>query len=384
MSNNNKLIFFLVLDNKFDFFQERRGNKNKNLNEDSLFNGRIPFGYYRVDIQGVAQHREIVAYTRERNPIWGYVPIVPHKGIMSNYPVVLTDGTRVVFERANNISSTIRDWCNGEFDFGEKRTLLYYDRWGNECKKVWWLVTNNFRGVRATRFLDMRDAKKEAKKVYRKERNRRKLSTFEKKLHLIELKNVTFHRHVDGWFDQYWPCNNPPRELIGHIVEGWYNMGNGFYIRRPNPALVELFVETEWASVNMGKYVIKGFTPKFVSSVVAVDIFNFLFFGKEWWEEYLHANILSKVRDRRDSGIDIKKILEKNQDKTLRIEVSSGIGNAQERTTDFIRYFDIVPDDKGCVTISSLLENKKIEKMVKNPNLQEMVLAQLINHQSSR
>lgn len=90
---------------------------------------------------------------------------------------------------------------------------------------------------------------------------------------------------------------------------------------------------------------------------------------KKMREDYIYA--------RKSSGVDILNLMKKNSELYICIQDSLDVGNCLPGTENFISRFDVKINENGCVKIETLLDNKEINKMVKDFNFQKVIYRKL-------
>ena len=305
--------------------------------------------------------------------MFGYAPIISHKGIDNNAPFVLTDGNKVAFVSAGEVRDTLLKWEEIE---GKEIGLTWYDQYGYANKLTFQLYNpDHFRGVRATRFIDLRHAREATRDRYPGQ------TVFEQRLNIVEVNGEWYHRNVDGIFDQKWSDN--PRDIEGEIVQGWNGAGDGLYWRRGFHG-VQAFMEIKRSELNGGKYVVEGETSEFVDYEQDFSVLEWFSKELDEWKEYFHSKLLKKTRQdyvyaRQRSGIDTRRLMEENREARICIQDSLDVGNCRPGTDDFIKRYGIKTDNDGCATIGSLLDNEHIDEMLKNFSFQKVIHYKLVN-----
>ena len=386
-SGEKDSILFSVIENKFfsyesdnTFLHEKYGGRQYYRSRTGLSgagylplgNDLVLFGFYRVDTKAAFQKREVVHLLDGNQPVFGYVPIQAHQGINTKYPVVLTDGGRITFVWMGDVVETLLSWEQLEF---ERKELKYYDKYGNGTYHDFGLYNpNKYRGVRATRFIDLRNAIADADQAVKEAGE---LPLFYKRLHIVPCNGYWFYRHVDRFLSQKW-TTDPATIIDEEIVDGWKQTDEHLTYRQGRYK-VEAFMEVERATLSDGKYVVKGETPKYIDyekdfSILEWYSVNSIIDHKEYFKKKLRAKAREDyIYARQRSGIDTKRLMENNQDLVVCIQDSLEAGNCLVGIEGFIKRFQIVPDSKGCVTFSTLLKNKEINRMVKDFNFQKVI-----------
>jgi len=315
-------VLFSIIDNKFYDWEQDGEILHKKYGGESYYSSRsglsgagylepalddlIEFGYYRTDA-AMQQHREFVHYDCDGNLIGGYAPIRSHEGFDSERPFILTDGKKVVFTAGDCVKQQLLGWDKIEWD---EKTLKYFVPGYCEPRIFEWKFYNPLKmgGVRTTRFLDLRKAKKWEKDALIKEQIERQKSLFAEKTKIYKMYKSWYHIHVDHFLDQMW--KEDPREIAGPIVSGWQGLGDGLFWRQTwdNQVQVEAFMEVpypkEYQVENSSEYIhyeenfskLKWFSIELEKSI-----------------EYFQRKILKKVRHEYVWRIKEKKIAEKEE-----------------------------------------------------------------------
>lgn len=305
--------------------------------------------------------------------MFGYAPIISHGGIDGSAPFVLSDGHKVAFVSMYDVRDTLLRWREIE---GKKIELVYYDSAGYDYNVNFELYNpDHFRGVRATRFIDLRFVREQKCNLAPNYD-----IVFERKLNIVSGNGRRWlHLHIDGFFDTMWDEN--PRQVIGEIVAGWIGVGDGLYWRRGRNR-VEAFIEVSRASLNGGKYVVESETSQFIDYEQNFSVLEW--FSKEIknWKEHFVTQITKKARldyvyARQRSGIDIRQLMASNLDAKICVQDSLDCGNCRPATEDFIKQYGIQVED-GCCLIRDLLENSSIDEMLRNFAFQKVVHYKLL------
>jgi len=219
----------------------------------------VMFGYYRTDIKGVQQQKDVVHTTDGGCPIWGYAPIASHKGISNDSPFVLTDGKKVALIPEHLVLETLLGWEGVE---GKDYKTAYYRFDGAESFLPFQLYNPyRFRGINVVRFLNLRVAREDVVVDVRFS------SLFEKKTKIIPIRfqgeTNWFHYSPLGFFDQMW--SKDPQFIIGEIANGYVGNGNGLFWRRSGTGVQIFFMKggeeveeesstLEWFSRNINEW----------------------------------------------------------------------------------------------------------------------------------
>lgn len=363
---------YSVIEQKFYSYEQDQdqlwdyGLENKYLSQSGLSghgvltNPRdlIKFGWYRTDASGQQYHEEV-------SPgILGYVPIASHQGLQINKhePIVLTDGTNVVFCGPNEVSGEILNW---EDQGKDMPPIIYYTPDGVEHKKEWTFRNNgNYCGLNAQRFVDLRHAITLMQSVKSGYSN-----LFEYKLSIKESNGIWLHdngKYIDYVF------HVDPLKIVGHVIDGWYADGDGFFYRREGNNV------TAFAMKDRGKYVHPNLS-KYIDYETQEGVF--LFFSKtiEEWKKYFQSKILKKLRkdyvfvckeERLKKNIIVE--MGKNPRKVVTIQDSLDQGNCEYGTRQFLNRYGI---NGNTITISELVNHPKISEMVDNYHFRKVILA---------
>lgn len=254
-------------------------------------NDLILFGYYRTDAVG-EQKKEIVHQVEMNNngkmcDIFGYAPIISHKGVDQNAPFVLTDGTNVAFVMGLSIVDTLLNWEECIRQGGKKMECVYYDKEGGCHKKNFSLYNPyHFRGVRATKFVDLRDARQEAVDY---EWNWE--SIFEKKLCIVKKGDTWYHLGPDRIFDQKW--EKDPRKILGEVANGWIHAGDGLYWRRKG-INITVFLEKKLSSLCGGKFSEKEYSPEWANIQKNISLIEWFSKTTGEWHDILEEEIIRR------------------------------------------------------------------------------------------
>lgn len=333
-------------------------------------NDLIPFGYYRVDIYGTEQRKEIVHFVDEK-PIWGYAPIISHGGIDRRYPFVLTDGNKVAFVHEQELVDILLHWKEIE---AQQFEFIHYSPGGYKETKVFRLYNKyHYSGVRATRFIDLREERE-----YLKGFDLPKLDTvFSYKLNIFQYCDRWFHWHPEGVLDMVWYTD--PRNIVGHIVAGWYGNGSGVYAR-PHKYHMETFIEIPRRNIANGKYYVEGKTPEWVN-------YEQNFTLLEWYAQdgpaQLRQKVLQKARHdyisaHRQDKNSVLALMQQHPEVVLTLQDSYDAGNCQPGTESFIRQYKIELSPDGSITVGKLLENKHLGKMLNHFDFRKVIVNKLL------
>jgi len=342
------------------------------LEVDPANNDLIIFGYYRTDAC-CEQHRETV-HLVDGQPVFGYAPIISHEGIDNNAPFVLTDGSKVAFVSAWNVRDILLGWKEIE---GKEIELTWYDQYGYAGRLTFQLYNpDHFRGVRATRFIDLRYAREQKGDL-----QPRYEVLFERKLNICTNGSRWFHLHIDGFLDLMW--DEDPRQIVGEIVAGWQGTGDGLYWRRGRTG-VEAFIEIPRASLNGGKYVVEGETSEWIDYEENFSVLEWFSKEVDEWKEYFRSKLLTKARQdyvyaRQRAGIDTRRLMEQNREVRICVQDSLDVGNCPVGTQQFIEKYRIEADEDGCTTIGELLDNEHIDEMLRNFAFQKVIHHKLVD-----
>ena len=296
-------------------------------------------------------------------PIFGYAPIIGHKGTDYSFPFVLTDGEKVVFVPSHEVRNVLLGWKEIE---GKEIEVTWYDRY-DDAKKFTFQLYNpwRYRGVRATRFVDLR---------YIREQN---------ELYPICTNGSQwFHLHIDGFLDKKW--DEDPRQIVGEIIAGWYGAGDGLFWRRRSEIEVEAFMEIPRTELSNSKYVVEGETSEFIDYEQNFSVLEWFSKGLDEWKEYFHSKLVKKARQdyvyaRQRAGVDTRRLMEQNPNVQICIQDSLDVGNCRLGTEDFIKRYGIEIESDGCISVAKLLENKNIDEMLRNFSFQKVVHYKLLD-----
>lgn len=356
------------------YYSSRSGMSGAGFLEvDPANNDLILFGYYRTDASG--EQKIAIVHTVNGQPIFGYAPIISHEGIDNSAPFVLTDGNKVAFVYADQVRDTLLKWEEIE---GKEIGLTWYDQYGDANKLTFHLCNpNHFRGVRATRFIDLRHAREATREMTTSSG-----SLFEQKLNLVNKDNCCwFHLNIDGIFDMKWDEN--PRDIEGEIVQGWNGAGDGLYWRRGRNG-VQAFMDIKRSELNGGKYVVEGETAEYIDYERDFSILEWFSKDVDGWKPYFVGMLTKKARQdyiyaRQRSGIDTRRLMEQNPEARICIQDSLDCGNCRPGTDDFIKRYGIEVEGDGCTSVAKLLENKNIDEMLRNFSFQKVVHYKLVD-----
>lgn len=118
----------------------------------------VEFGYYRTDVRGPGnQKKKVVGETCTGDPIFGYAPVA-NGGLEGDYPIVLTDGTRITFVGENYIPSALSGWDSLPWEEGKEIVVRYMDGINTVQKIYVKLLNGGFYGINALQFADLRHA----------------------------------------------------------------------------------------------------------------------------------------------------------------------------------------------------------------------------------
>ena len=360
------------------YYESRSGLSGAGYLEiDSVQNDIILFGYYRTDAGSGQEKMTVHTIIAKNQRVFGYAPIISHEGIDHSAPFVLTDGEKVAFVSDCDVRDNLLGW---EEIKGKEITLTYYDRYGNNRKLAFQLYNpNHFVGVRATRFVDLRSPREEAKAVQLEELE----SVFARQLSISkEMKDERwYHINVDGILDMKW--DEDPRNIKGEIVAGWYGAGDGLYWRRGRNG-VAAFMEIKRADLNGGKYVVEGETSEFIDYEQNFSVLEWFSKEVDVWKGHFVTQVTKKARQdyiyaKERSGIDTRQLMEQNTEIRICVQDSLDVGNCEVATRDFVERYNIKLDEDGYTTIKTLLENPSIDEMLRNFNFGKVIHYKLVD-----
>jgi len=334
-------------------------------------NDLIKFGYYRTDARSMQEIATVHKLVNGQE-IFGYAPITSHGGIGHAKPFVLTDGHKVAFVASWDVRTTLLEW---EEIRGKEINIEYYTSEGYKYTHTSELYNpQHFRGVRFTRFVDLEAERRDTNGLSPGH------SCFAQKLSICENDEKWFHLSLDGIFDKMWETD--PRELVGEIVNSWVSSGNGLYWRRRRND-VETFVEVKRSEFAGGKYVVEGETGEWLDYEQNFSVLEWFSREPEEWREYFQPKLTKKAREdyihaRQRSGVDTKKLMKENPEALICIQDSLDTGNCLSGTQSFIREYGIEVED-DCSTVKNLLENKRIDEMLKNFYFQKVIARKLLD-----
>jgi hypothetical protein len=336
-------------------------------------NDIIIFGYYRTDAKG--EQSIATVHTVNDRPVFGYAPFISHGGIDRSNPFIITDGNKVAFVREYEVRETLLKW---EGIDGKKISLTYYDEYGNDRELSFTLHNpDHYRGVRATRFIDLWRAREAVKRTTTTSE-----SMFEQKLGIVNNEDRQwFHLSLDGYFDMKW--NENPRNIEGEIVAGWNGTGGGLFWRRGHNS-VQVLMEIERSSMNGGKYVVEGQTAEWLDYEENFSILEWFSKTTEEWTKYFETKLTAKARQdyvyaRQRSGINTRRLMEQNLSFMICIQDSLDTGNCRPGTEEFINRYGIKTDECGCCSVEDLLKNKNIDEMLKNFSFKKVIQNKLVD-----
>lgn len=328
----------------------------------------IPFGWYRTDIRRDEQARRQVHSTPNGSPIFGYVPLKGHDGIDPDAPVVLTDGHQVVFSSPYQVLEFLKTWDSLE---GKEYQVEYYDprRWFDPKDSFRFTLINpgQYHGLRATRFVDLRDIRPEADIAPQ--------TLFEQKLNIERIDSRWFHRNQDGYYDMMFlldPSDLAETQPGSVLPEGWQD--TGFVTWRRHGLQVEAFAECTRCTVGREHPDL----PEYIDYEENFPLLDWFSRSVEDWENYFREKLTRKARIDYISackwdGTSTKAILIKNAEDSLCIADSLEVGNCELGTRDFIQQYGLALDQSGCIRISNLLEHPYIEKICRHLAFQKVV-----------
>lgn len=322
-------------------------------------NDLIGFGFYRTD--ALEQTSPVQVYENNDVVIYGYAPYRSHNGIDSEYPFVLTDGSKFVLLRSYQVKLAISEW--GEIS-GKELSIKYFNEYGERYKKVEFCKREKFdRCPNIARFLEMADAREFAGNLEPVG------SFFGEKLNVFPKGLNWYHKNTVGFFDQMW--SSDPRTIEGEIVNGWCGTGNGlFWRRREN--FVECFMEIKRNELNNGKYYISGETPEFVEYEAKFNVIDW--FSQDNYE-MLMEKVIAKAKEDflyaiKRSGRSTKSLMQANPEVVISIEDSFSVGNCESGTRQFMSQYGIETES---ISVRELLQNENIDRIVKRFDFQKII-----------
>ncbi len=347
-------------------------------------NDIILFGCYRQGKGGqmISQVHNIDG----DHPIFGYVPIKGHTEIVNSrvLPFVLTDGRKVAFVEAWEVKETILSWQKIE---GKEINVPLINIFGNKENLYFSLYNpHKYRGVRATRFVDLRWIREQMKSVELEDLADNN-NVFAKKLSISRLsiseeaayKNW-YHLNLDRVFDRVW--NTSPREIIGEIISGWNSEGDGFYWRRAKNG-IDAFMEIERSSLTNGKYVVEDETQNLLNFEEFINVLEWYSKDISFFKKYFKRKCTLKARKdyvfakkRKEESINIRELMERNLDTKICIQDSLDSGNCLSGTEDFIKRYKIQLDHGYCL-VRNILKNTEVKALLKNFDFQKVILSVL-------
>ncbi len=363
-----------------DYYTSRSGDSGSGwINEP---NDHIQFGIYRTDARD-QQYKKVVHVLENGKEIFGYMPIISHGGMDREEPIVLTDGTMVVFlpHDPELVIKTLVNWGCWKNNLYEDRGYnipkvsviedTLYDLNGKKKEIKWALINFGFYGLRATRFIDLRQ--------YRHQIPDGNDNILMKKLSIFKVpeKEVWLHSNRDGVFDEKY--ENDPRKTKG-IFSGWESLGNGIFFKRKN-SQIECFIETKRSEYANGKWWIENELSEWIDFEQNFSVIEFFSKTEEKISEILHEGLRKKAQQdylyaRKRAGLDLLRIMKEHPETYICIQDSLDTGNCLPGTESFMNEMNIKVNETG-IKIQSLLENVNISKMIKNFNFQKVIYMKL-------
>ncbi|MCK9445240.1 MAG: hypothetical protein M0Q14_12020 [Tissierellaceae bacterium] len=346
----------------------------------------IPFGVYTRE----RQEKKVVHLYKNR-PIFGYVPIIPHKEINLLLPIVLTDGECVAFTDNYSFRSVLLNWQEVR-DNSEHLAINYFlpgKTGGEPCsftKNYYLYNPEKYQGVRASRFIDLTPEQKKTRDVLEISTNETG-SIFYETLNIVKCKEKWYHLSEDRIFDKYW--SEDPYELTrkteGPVVDDWFSTGKNIFWKR-DKNIVSTFIEIPRKEYANGKYWAEGLPEKahYSKTYCSQD------FSISGWlrhthtcEEGLISNLFKKIKQDYVKFIagnsrhneKILTLMENNPDIVITIKDSLKAGNCGLGVYNFISEYKLEPP----VAIIDLLAHEKIDSMIDNYGFCKTIIGKIVD-----
>ncbi|MCR4280046.1 MAG: hypothetical protein NUV82_01315 [Candidatus Komeilibacteria bacterium] len=386
------------------YYESRSGSSGSGYLE--KIGDLVEFGFYRTDARREQTVPQTVCITDKGTKIYGYAPFISHGGIDLRNPVVLTDGKHIVFfspESGEDIMEMLSDWDNKWYLIrtaikstevhliGSKEVVVDFitSTGGWDRRSYYFYNPHHLQGVDILRFVDTQYMKDSAEKLREKAAEvgkQGRSSLLERKLGITlgvdyEGKSAWYKAHKEGFYDG--KIEEEPHSIQDPEILGWNNSGDGLYWRRKGLGLkVEAFMEVERVSIGKGKYVVSEETPHWLDYEGEFSLIDWHLKPIDAWKEFFLTKLTQKARQdyitaRSRVGTDALELMEKKPDAKICIQDSLDAGNCLPGTEDFIRRFNIKPDENGCATVQSLIENPSIAEMLRNFDFKKIIYQKL-------
>lgn len=310
----------------------------------------IELGYYRVDVwQGSGnQHKKQVGETNYGDPIWGYVPVINGGFPEKIFPIVLTDGDRIMFLSCKDLPNVVENWEEQDWENAKTITAKYYTSEKFQKEEKFKLITNGYYGVNALRFSDLRYAQKCANEILE--------TTTER----CEWQNILNVRSINNKIAVIDPLFN----YVTHIFEFdniWPDVINGWVINKEDNSLFC------WKRINNSK--IKAMSVNLETNEEYEEEFSSWIFDPKNVREQLQKAL--KRKERRDAVIrkiqnyseyNIRNILEDNPNLIVSFDDSISVGNCSVGTKNFIERFGLSQSNR----FGELIKHDQFNEMLKN------------------
>lgn len=375
-------------------------------------NDLIKFGYYRIDCNShLEQHREVVAKDDRDQDIFGYIPLVSHKGtegVDRGYPIILTNGHKIALISKYELLESLINF-NSLFDKSYEQNFEFIGYYQNKTNKKYqvycsdnnYLKLDGFRGNLMSRFLDLRYYKDQwdnalsNKKIgiecvqdYIKE-------FLAMKLNLIYLPSESFVEDK-SMFLYFGKLIVPTTSLKLEEIQtnGWQGWEykepiyfrrekdyiNAFSVRERNKKYMlkdDNFIEFNYPFVEWEEHisVIRWYTePSSRSTKNDCNI-------NKYWSDYFSRKMLEKERKEFVHykkmtimhGLDKKDYKEKLKEHTelmIGKKLSVDSGNCPFGTDDFIKKYSLKEEGN---TSLGILEHKKFDEMLSNQYFKKVI-----------
>lgn len=347
----------------------------------------VEFGYYRTDCKD-EQKLKLVGNNANSQEIMGYCPIDYGKHeLVSNAPIVLTDGKRVAYCTWNEVREFLADWekkweeIKDTLAVKELKRDLYLPRKNHEYGDTYYI--HDIRGLLFSsqywdqypnpyRFVDLRE--------YREQISHENLAANSlacNSLGILKFGDYYYSSTGNGLIDGYYGKNNPVYEKDDDLKFNGWRRDQGLCWKRKgfNLSLIKEIERPEKYRITNNQFC------DFEETVSIYHEYGLNQIGSETWLQYWHnhfdARLIHKMRQdwsssTRNSVEEIKKLLEKYSSTTISVSIADSIaaGNCLVGSRDFIDRFAL----KESELIKNLLEHQSLDKMLKDFNFRKTIL----------
>lgn len=331
----------------------------------------VELGFYRTDTGPGPGHqkRRMVGETGEGRPIWGYAPVANGGLLKRNYPLVLTDGERIVFVNpypynggadAGHFVRAIQGWDDLPWDEAREISVHYHEYAEKKDTKRFKLLSNGFRGVNALRFADLREVQDTAQSYMDILPGHRWMNILSAHVDRDDDQVVVFDP-LFGYISDIFPYSPPEREWPGQI-NGWdvdtETPGLMFCYRQVNNfRVVAMAVNLETNEEFEEEFLAAGFDPETAQKELFRELRN-----KE-----RRAAVIARMGEYSENVI--RRTLEENPNMVISLADSTTAGNCEYGTKRFLEQFGLQESQ----TAQELLENPRFEEILRNAAFRKVV-----------